>query len=104
MLAGLVFPALLAAAPAASAADLAVDNAVLAKRVKLARGDAFYLLLSPKQRTLTLLLHEATLFVYQVQELTMGEPRVAYFSRGAASHWQGEIWTGGTLDPPRKRG
>ena len=103
MIAGILLPALLAAAPAASSTQLALDNAVLAKRVELARGDEFYLLLSPQQRTLTLQLHEATLFVYKVEELTVGEPRVAFFSRGTAAHWQGEVWTGGTLDPPRKR-
>lgn len=103
MLLGLVLPALLAAAPAASPRDLAVDNAVLAQRLALARGDAFYLLLSPQQRTLTLMLRGATLFVYDVKELTVGQPRVAFVSRGSASEWQGQIWTGGTLDPPRQR-
>ena len=104
MLAGLALPVLLAAAPAAAPpAELAADNLVLEKRVSLAKGDDFYLLLSPQQRTLTLLLHEATLFVYDVKELTVGEPRVAFFSRGSGSDWQGQVWTGGTLDPPRKR-
>ena len=104
MLASLLLPALLAAAPAAVApADLAVDNAVLQKRVEMAKGDAFYLLLSPQQRTLTLLLHEASLFVYDVKELTVGQPRVAFFTRGGAAEWQGQVWTEGTLDPPRKR-
>jgi hypothetical protein len=101
VLAGLLLSAVLAATPAPEA--LAVDNAVLQKRVALAKGDDFYLLLSPQQRTLTLLLHEATLFVYDVQELTVGEPRVAFFSRGSASDWQGQVWTEGALDPPRKR-
>jgi len=32
----------------------------------------------------------ATLFVYDVKELTVGEPRVAFFSRGSGSDWQGQ--------------
>ena len=93
--------ALLAAASSPQA--LAVDNAVLEKRVELARGKDFYLLLSPQDRTLTLLLNEATLFVYDVKELTVGQPRLAYVTRGDASAWQGEIFTKGTLEPPRQR-
>lgn len=103
MLLAFLLPALLAAAPPPSPQALAVDNAVLAKRLELLKGEQFYLLLSPERRTLTLLLRGATLFVYEVKELTVGRPRIAFFTRGGGEDWQGVIWSGGTLDPPRQR-
>lgn len=103
MLLPFLLPALLAAAPPPSPQALAVENAALAKRLELSKGEHFYLLLSPERRTLTLMLHGATLFVYDVKELTVGRPRVAFFTRGGGEDWQGVIWSGGALDPPRQR-
>jgi hypothetical protein len=103
LLALLLLPALLGAAPARSPGALAIENAVLAKRLELAKGEQFYLLLSPERRTLTLMLKGATLFTYEVKELTVGRPRIAFFTRGGGEDWQGEIWSGGTLIPARQR-
>jgi hypothetical protein len=103
LLVPLLAPALLGAAPARTPQQLAVENAVLAKRLELAKDEKFYLLLSAKTRTLTLMLRGATLSVFDVKELTVGRPRVAFVGRGEAGDWQNVIWSGGTLDPPRDR-
>jgi hypothetical protein len=92
-----------AKAPAPDARTLALRNAVLKSRVELAKGEAFYLLLDVARSKLTLQLRGATLAVYDVRQLEVGLPRVAWIGRGDAASWQGRTWTGGTLVPERQR-
>lgn len=102
--------ALLAALPAAAvepldaeAARLARENELLAKRVELARGKDFYVLLDRPRSRLVLMLRGAVLHEWPVRGVEVGTPRVAFLSRKAGADWQGRIWSGGRLDPPRER-
>jgi len=88
--------------PAAEAARLASANAGLDALVSLASGKAFYLVLDPAAPDLRLMLKGAELRRFPVQALTVGVPRVAWFGRPAPGPWQGVIWEGGRLDPPRE--
>jgi hypothetical protein len=98
--------ALLAAtsAPAPSRDDLlrmAIRNDLLGKQVALGKGKEFYLLLDPAAGTLRLMYRGALLQKYKVDGLEVGVPRVAYRARAVAEGWEGRVWDGGTLDPPR---
>jgi hypothetical protein len=94
-----------AAAPAASSRDdiarLAFTNDLLQKRVSLAKGKDFYLLLDPAERSLTLMFKAALLQAYRVQGLEVGVPRVIWQTRSGATDWEGKIWSKGNLDPAR---
>jgi hypothetical protein len=84
-------------------AALVRDNAALEKRVELANGNQFYLLLDPAAGTLKLMLQGAVLRDYSVQGLEVGSPRVAFRSRNLEAGWTGRIWSQGNLDPARDR-
>jgi len=90
------------AGTAAEAARLEAENAGLDALVTLASGKAFYLVLDPAEAVLRLMLHGAELRRFPVQALSVGVPRVAWFRREAPGPWQGVIWEGGRLDPPRE--
>lgn len=79
------------------------DNAVLEKRVEMANGKEFYLLLDPTAGKLKLMLQGAVLRDYAVQGLEVGSPRIAFRSRDLESGWTGRIWSQGNLDPARDR-
>ena len=81
----------------------AQETTVLEKLVELARGKEFYLVLDAGRRELRLMLRGAELARYEVRGLEIGRPRVAFVSRGDDRAWQGQIFTGGELDPPRER-
>ena len=87
--------------PAADAARLARDNAVLEQLVTLATGKDFYLVLDPSAMSLTLMLRGAELRRYPALALSVGVPRRAWVRRAAPGAWQDVIWRGGRLDPPR---
>lgn len=83
--------------------ELLRDNAVLEKRVEMASGKEFYLLLDPTAGKLKLMLQGAVLRDYSVQGLEVGSPRIAFRSRDLEAGWTGRIWAQGNLDPSRDR-
>jgi len=87
--------------PAVEAARLARENTRLDALVSLASGKEFYLVLDPAKPDLTLMLRGAELRRFPVLGLSVGVPRVAWFRRHDPRPWQGVIWEGGRLDPPR---
>src|SRR5262245_4645374 len=92
-------PLLLAGTSLLGAADtsrpeaerLARENEILKRHVDLSRGDAFYMVLDPNVMHLKLFLRGAVLQDFRVQELEVGEPRVAFVSRGLPTDWEGRI-------------
>jgi hypothetical protein len=82
---------------------LARENEILKRHVELSRGDAFYMVLDPKAMRLKLFLRGAILQDFRVTGLEVGEPRIAFVSRGLPQDWEGRIWTNGRLDPPREQ-
>lgn len=93
-----------AAAPAVAPDDLArltSTNDLLQKQVALAKGKEFYLVLSPGDRTLRLMLKGAVLQEYRVTGLQVGVPKIVYRPLSGSAGWEGRIWEGGTLDPAR---
>lgn len=84
-------------------ATLQSDNALLEKRVELANGKEFYLLLDPAAGKLKLMLQGAVLRDYSVQGLEIGSPRIAFRSRDLEAGWTGRIWSRGNLEPARER-
>lgn len=85
------------------AAALIRENSALEKRVELANGKEFYLLLDPAGGTLKLMLQGAVLRDYSVQGLEVGSPRIAFRSRDLEAGWTGRIWSQGNLEPARDR-
>lgn len=89
-----------------SAADarraLAIENARLEALVELAKTPDFYLVLDAKAGALRLMLKGAELRAFPVLEVHVGSPRIGFLRRAAAGPWQGVVWTGGELDPPRE--
>lgn len=93
------------AAPAPSRDEierLARRDDLLGKQVALGKGKEFYLLLDPAAGAMRLMYRGALLQQYKVDGLEVGVPRVAYRPRSVAQGWEGRIWDGGTLDPPRE--
>jgi hypothetical protein len=84
-------------------AQLARDNELLGKRLALASGDTFYLLLDPSAAKLKLMLKGAVLRDYSVLGLEVGSPRVAFRPRRLVAGWRGRIWDAGNLSPARER-
>ncbi len=75
---------------------------LLKQQAELSQGKNFYLILDPRQRTLTLFLRGATLQTWKLAGLEVGAPRIAFVSRGLPEDWEGRIWSNGSLDPERK--
>lgn len=88
--------------PGREVARLEAENAALDKQVALAAGKEFYLVLDPVAKDLALMLRGAELRRYPVIALSVGAPRVAFVRRRASAAWQGVIFSGGRLDPPRE--
>lgn len=82
---------------------LRFENEILEKKAELASGDAFYVILDPGARTLSLMLKGAVLRRLEVSGLEVGDRRVAFVPRGDALLWQGRVWSGGSLVPPREQ-
>jgi hypothetical protein len=96
-------PVRAAETPRQEAERLTRENEILKRHVELSRGDAFYMVLDPNAMRLKLYLRGAVLQDYKVEGLEVGEPRVAFVSRGLPEEWEGRIWTAGRLDPPREQ-
>ncbi|MFN8060643.1 MAG: hypothetical protein U0Q12_15925 [Vicinamibacterales bacterium] len=79
---------------------LARDGRVLEQRLALASADVFYLVLSPAERELTLMLKGAELQVFPLERVEIGAPRVAFRSRPVLE-WAGVVWRSGELQPER---
>jgi len=88
--------------PSLEMARLQAENAAIEKQIELAGGKEFYLILDPSVPDLTLMLRGAELRRYPVLGLSVGEPRVGFVRRGERSAWQGVLFSGGQLDPPRE--
>lgn len=88
--------------PGRDVARLETANAALEKQIGLAAGKEFYLVLDPAAKELALMLRGAELRRYPVIALSAGAPRVAFVRRGGRAAWQGVIFSGGRLDPPRE--
>ncbi len=88
--------------PGRQVARLEAGNAELEKQIALAAGKEFYLVLDPVAKDLALMLRGAELRRYPVIALSIGAPRVAFVRRRANAAWQGVIFSGGRLDPPRE--
>lgn len=93
----------LPAEPGERARWLQVQNAALKARVELAQKTEFYLLLDPASARLKLMLKGATLQSYPIEEMRIGQPRVAWRQQSAAPQWVGRIWWKGQLSPARER-
>jgi hypothetical protein len=78
-------------------------NDLLQRRLALADGDKFYLVLDPAGSSLKLMLKGAVLQDYAVQRLEVGAPRVAFSTRALPDGWRGRIWERGNLAPPREQ-
>lgn len=74
----------------------------LERRIELAKGDAFYLLLDPARGTLRLMLQEAELQRFDLRGIEIGTPRITWVARDLPDEWRGRVWVGGTLEPPRE--
>lgn len=85
-----------------TAARLERENAGLEREIALAGDKAFYLILDPSVPDLALKLRGAELRRYPVLALAAGVPRVAFIRTGGGAPWQGFIFSGGRLDPPRE--
>jgi hypothetical protein len=93
-----------AATPVPTADDLSrltFHNDLLQKRLDLAKGKEFYLLLDPAGQTLELMYKAALLQSYRVNGLEVGVPQVAFQTRVATSDWEGRVWHKGSLSPAR---
>lgn len=97
------FPAAAVDSLDAEAARLARKNELLAKQLELARGKDFYVLFDRPRSRLVLMLRAAVLHEWPVRGVEVGIPRVAFLSREVRAEWQGRIWSGGRLDPPREK-
>ena len=84
---------------------LSDDVAYLERRVELATGDSFYLLLDhgidQGGTDLKLMYGGAILQSYPVHSVSIGRPRVLFVSAGEPIDWRMTIWNDGTLSPPR---
>ncbi len=87
--------------PKDEARRLVIQNEILQKQIELASQEAFCLVLDPSAQTMTLMLKGAVLRTYRISDLEIGDPRVAFVSRGETIGWQGKIWSRGALVPPR---
>lgn len=88
--------------PARDLARLQRENAALERQIELAGGKEFYLVLDPAVPDLALMLRGAELHRYPVLAVSVGEPRVGFVRRGERAAWQGVVFSGGRLDPPRE--
>lgn len=83
---------------------LSVDVVSLERRVELATGDSFYLLLEQSTdeggSELKLMYGGAILQSYPVHSVSIGRPRVLFVSAGEPIDWRMTIWNDGTLSPP----
>jgi hypothetical protein len=79
----------------------AVD--LLEKRLDLAKGEQFYLVVDPSDRSLQLMLQGAVLRDYPILGLEVGTPRIAFRERRVSHGWAGRLWDGGELVPARDR-
>jgi len=105
----LVVPVAAVAAPKPPPADpdavrtTLQETTLLERRVQLAEGKEFYLLLDPRANTLKLMLRAATLREFPVREMVVGTPAVLFRASALPGGWMGRIWNAGALDPPRDR-
>jgi hypothetical protein len=79
------------------------EIATLKRQLELAAGDRFYLLLTAAPPTLRLMFQGIMLREYPVHQLRLGRPRALFRPLRVADEWESRIWTGGRLDPPRRR-
>lgn len=85
----------------AEAEALARTNDLANKRLELAKGDAFYLVVDPNANRLALMLKGAVLRDFPMLGLEVGQPSVAYIGRRMGSEWQGRVFEEGSLEPAR---
>jgi hypothetical protein len=78
------------------------ENFLLQRRLDLANGDKFYLVLDPAASSLKLMLKGAVLQDYPIRGIEAGTPRVAFAARSLPDGWRGRIWERGNLVPPRE--
>ena len=91
------------AVPVEADSDGAVSTEVayLERRVELARGDSFYLLLDQGDAALKLMYGGAVLQLYPLHGISIGRPRALFASVGESTDWRGTTWNDGTVVPPR---
>jgi hypothetical protein len=77
------------------------DVAALERLVELASASKFYLVLDPGAPRLTLRLRGVVLHEYAVASAELARQRVGFFPRANAPEFEGRVWNGGELDPPR---
>lgn len=105
---------LAAAAPAAARKESApeapaVRAGLLAREVSLralldlAKGGGFYLALDPEGQGLSLMCQGAVGRVWPVLGAARGRRRILFVPSGPAESLEGRSWSGGRLDPPRRR-
>lgn len=83
------------------AAGLACENELLRRQVELASGREFYLILSPAQGELSLMLEGVVLRKYEVQEIRLGRPRVWFRTKPEPPGWKELTYERGRLSPSR---
>lgn len=77
------------------------EVAYLERRLELAKGDTFYLLLDEDSAQLRLMYGGALLQTYPVRDMRIGQPRAAFAAVGTSTEWHSTIWQNGTLAPAR---
>jgi hypothetical protein len=87
----------------ARAGDANDEIVTLKRQLELAGGDQFYLVLTSTPPTLRLMFQGISLREYPVHQLRLGRPRALFRPLRVADEWESRIWTGGRLDPPRRR-
>lgn len=83
------------------AGRIARQVALAEKKLDLAKGEAFYLLLDPERGRLDLMLKGTVLRHFPVSRIEVGYPEVVFVTRRPEHEWQGQIFAAGELDPPR---
>ncbi len=87
----------------AEATQMVQSNDLRQKRVELANGSAFYLVLDPDAGRLQMLLKGAVLRDFKLLGIEAGFPEVLFLVHRPDEEWQGRIFTKGDLDPPREQ-
>lgn len=70
-----------------------LHSRALEHQLELASGDAFYLVVDPGAREMTLRLGAVTLQRLDLHAVSVAEARVAFIHRSAPAAWQGVVWS-----------
>lgn len=81
---------------------LQAENADLERRLALASGREFYLLLEPERQRLSLMFQGAVLRDFPVLEMAVGRRRTLFVDWAPPGDWRSSVWQDGELEPQRR--